>query len=108
MRTLGIDDLEGAAKRFEKAFRLSADDAAEIILRGVAKNARRVLVGADAHVIDLVQRILPGRYHGVVARLHKRINVRLAKKAGGAPTSEAQPAGPAEPISTERPLQGTA
>jgi NAD(P)-dependent dehydrogenase (short-subunit alcohol dehydrogenase family) len=89
MRTLGIDDLEAAAKRFEKAFRLSADDAAEIILRGVSKNARRVLVGADAHLIDLVQRILPGRYHGVIARLHRRINVRL--KAAAKPPAAAEP-----------------
>jgi NAD(P)-dependent dehydrogenase (short-subunit alcohol dehydrogenase family) len=81
MRTLGIEDLEGAAKRFERAFRLSSDDAADIILRGVQKNARRVLVGADAHLIDLVQRVLPGRYHGVIARMHRRISARLKKEA---------------------------
>jgi NAD(P)-dependent dehydrogenase (short-subunit alcohol dehydrogenase family) len=104
MRTLGIDDLEGASKRFEKAFRLSADDAAEIILRGVAKNARRVLVGADAHVIDLVQRVLPGRYHGVIARIHHRINVRLKKKeASLRTTSETRPETPkSEPPPRDR------
>jgi len=108
MRTLGIDDLEGASKRFEKAFRLSADDAAEIILRGVSKNARRVLVGADAHLIDLVQRILPGSYHGLIARMHHRINTRLQKMKVGATTATSTPAKSAEvPASIERVTERT-
>jgi NAD(P)-dependent dehydrogenase (short-subunit alcohol dehydrogenase family) len=64
--------LDDAAERFEKGFRMSADDAAETILRGVQRNARRVLVGTDAHIIDLVQRMIPGRYHGLLARLARR------------------------------------
>jgi len=73
MADLGVGDLEQTKSRFERAFRVSADDAAETILRGVQKNARRVLVGADAHVIDLVQRIMPGSYHGMLARMSRRI-----------------------------------
>ena len=80
MRSLGAEDPDLAAKRFEKAFRTSADDAAEIILRGVAKNARRVLVGTDAHLIDLVQRLLPAHYHGVVTRLYGRVVGHVGKK----------------------------
>lgn len=77
---LGID-VENAGKRFERAFRLSADEAAEIILRGVEKDARRVLVGNDAKLIDLVQRIVPGRYHGLVARSAKRMLAARGRQA---------------------------
>jgi NAD(P)-dependent dehydrogenase (short-subunit alcohol dehydrogenase family) len=69
--SLGVK-LEGAAERFEKGFRMTPDDAAETILRGVQRNQRRVLVGADAHVIDLVQRLIPGRYQGLLVRLYRR------------------------------------
>lgn len=106
MRTLGIDDLEAASKRFEKAFRVSADDAAEIILRGVAKNARRVLVGVDAHLIDLVQRIVPGRYHGLVARMHHRISARINKTtAAQAPARNATTTTTATPAATPAPAE---
>ena len=59
---LGVKDLENSHVQFEKMFRVTADDAAEIILRGVQKNQRRVLVGTDARVYDLIQRLFPGRY----------------------------------------------
>ncbi len=66
MRDLGIQDLEKARSRFEKAFRVTAEDAAEIILRGVQRNARRVLVGSDAKVLDAIQRLMPGAYQRVI------------------------------------------
>lgn len=65
---LGVTDLENSHVHFEKFFRITADDAAEIILRGVQKNQRRVLVGADAKAYDLVQRLMPNRYQWVLAR----------------------------------------
>lgn len=65
---LGID-IERSQKELEKGFRTTSDKAAEIILRGVRKDARRVLVGTDAHVFDIVTRLLPGTYHGILARL---------------------------------------
>ncbi|HVH44907.1 MAG TPA: SDR family NAD(P)-dependent oxidoreductase [Labilithrix sp.] len=77
---LGITDLEGSRRRFERAFRVTADDAAETILRGVQKNARRVLIGRDARALDLLQRFLPGDYHGIVSFLGRRILARDAKK----------------------------
>ena len=103
MKKLGIDDLEAAGERFEKAFRMTADDAAEVILRGVAKNARRVLVGSDAHLIDIVQRLLPGRYHALIAKMHHRVNVRLKKMVEQSSASR-----PAAPVSKEAPTPRTA
>ncbi|MFO0665040.1 MAG: SDR family oxidoreductase [Polyangiaceae bacterium] len=68
---LGVD-VGRANKEMEKAFRTTSDRAAEIILKGVKKNERRVLVGTDAHILDLVQRFLPGTYHGIFARIGRR------------------------------------
>ena len=65
---LGVKDLANSHEKFEKHFRVTADDAAETILRGVQKNKRRVLVGTDAKAYDLVQRFMPGRYHWVLAK----------------------------------------
>lgn len=91
---LGIDDIENAGRRFERAFRTTADDAAEIILRGVQKNARRVLVGSDAKMLDLLQRIVPSRYHALVARSAKRVLASRAAKADVASPAKSTPAAP--------------
>ena len=63
---LGVKDLDPA--KFERLFRVTADDAAEVILRGVQKNERRILVGTDARAYDLVQRLLPSRYQWVLTK----------------------------------------
>lgn len=94
---LGIQDVANAGRRFEKAFRVSADDAAEVILRGVQKNARRVLIGTDAHLLDAMQRLVPGRYHGLVARVAQRV---LARGGGDAIEDAAVPA---PPVQVDRP-----
>ena len=62
------EDLANHASRIEKQFRVTADDAAETILRGVQRNARRVLIGTDARIYDLVQRIVPSSYQWVVIK----------------------------------------
>ena len=65
---LGVKDMENNHVRIEKHFRVSADDAAAIILRGVQRNARRVLVGTDAKIFDLVQRVVPSSYQWLVIK----------------------------------------
>jgi short-subunit dehydrogenase len=65
---LGVKDVANSHLRIEKQFRVTADRAAEIILRGVERNERRVLVGTDAKIYDLVQRFIPSRYQWVVAK----------------------------------------
>ncbi len=57
---------DASAKEFEKLFRTTADEAAKIILGAVRKNKRRVLVGTDAKVIDMFQRVLPTAYQPIV------------------------------------------
>lgn len=42
-----------------KMARTSADKAAHVIIKGIKKNRSRILVGFDAHIIDVLQRLFP-------------------------------------------------
>ena len=57
---------------FERLARTTADGAAAKILRGVRRNARRVLIGPDAYAIDWFQRLLPTAYQGVLVGVTRR------------------------------------
>ena len=70
IRDLGIDETD-TAKKFEKTFITGPDKAARVILDGVRRNKRRVLVGPDARVFDWMVRALPSSY--------QRISVRYSK-----------------------------
>jgi NAD(P)-dependent dehydrogenase (short-subunit alcohol dehydrogenase family) len=72
---IGVKDMKDSHLQIEKHFRVTADDAAAVILRGVQRNARRVLVGTDAKIFDLVQRVVPSSYQWLVIRA-----ARLAMK----------------------------
>ncbi len=63
---------EDSRKNFEKMFRTTPEQAAQTILKGVEKNSRRVLIGADAYVIDAMQRLLPSSYQRILTGLAKR------------------------------------
>jgi NAD(P)-dependent dehydrogenase (short-subunit alcohol dehydrogenase family) len=73
LRDIGVADLEGSRESFSRAFRVTAEDAAQQILRGVERDAARVLIGADARVLDFAQRLFPGGYGGVMARVARRL-----------------------------------
>ena len=82
LNALGVEDVEKGRRSFEKAFKVTAEDAAETILRGVERNARRVLIGRDAHALDLLQRLMPGSYQSVVVAAARRTIQKMgAKKA---------------------------
>lgn len=68
---LGVKNDDASAERFERLFRMTADDAAEVIIRGVLRNERRVLVGRDAKVFDALQRVVPGRYQWLIVKASK-------------------------------------
>lgn len=65
---LGVKDLATSHLQIEKHFRCTADDAAAIILRGVQRNERRVLVGTDAKIYDVLQRVVPSSYQWLVIK----------------------------------------
>ncbi len=69
---------EKVAAEFDKLARTSPEEAARIIWRGTMAGAPRVLVGADAKVLDVLQRILPAGYPTVF-----RIAQRLFEKRTG-------------------------
>jgi short-subunit dehydrogenase len=49
--------------------RTSPDKAAEVILRGVERNRRRIVIGMDAHLMDWVQRLMPALYQRLIVTL---------------------------------------
>ncbi|MEE2034177.1 SDR family NAD(P)-dependent oxidoreductase [Rhodococcus chondri] len=68
------DDQVGFAQFFDsKLARTSPEDAAKAILSGVRKNDARVLVGADAKLLDAWVRVIGPSYQRVVATIAGRI-----------------------------------
>jgi len=64
IRDLGINDVD-TTEKFEKTFITGPDKAARVILDGVRRNRRRVLIGPDARIFDWVVRLLPSTYQRV-------------------------------------------
>ncbi|MEM7360765.1 MAG: SDR family NAD(P)-dependent oxidoreductase [Pseudomonadota bacterium] len=60
---------EEAVADFDKLARVTADQAADRILRAVVKNKRRLLIGADAKFVDKLQRIWPTAYHKIIGMM---------------------------------------
>jgi len=58
---------------FERAARMDADQAAAIILRGVARRRPRLLVGADARAVSLLVRVAGSSYQDMLPLLARRI-----------------------------------
>lgn len=57
---------------FQKVARTTPAKAAQTILRGVERRHARILIGADAHALDLMTRVLASRYQSLVWRAAKR------------------------------------
>ena len=57
------------SRRFDEVAALTPEQAAEIITKGVRKNAPRILVGKDARAIDLLQRFRPGTYWNFIRKV---------------------------------------
>jgi butyryl-CoA dehydrogenase len=71
MRAITGGDPEKATADFEKMFTTTAKKAAQVILAGVQRDARRVLIGNDARAFDVMQRLLPTAYQSLVTRAMK-------------------------------------
>ena len=57
---------ESSTREFEKSFITTPTRAAEVIVRAVQKNKRRVLVGPDARVFDAMARVAPAGYQRLI------------------------------------------
>ena len=64
-----FSDAGEAAVEFEQLAHTTPERAAEIIQNGVERGRARVLVGADAHFLDLLVRVAPTRYYDLIDRL---------------------------------------
>jgi NAD(P)-dependent dehydrogenase (short-subunit alcohol dehydrogenase family) len=69
-----IQTREEADAEFRRVARHTPEKAAGVILRGVRRNKRRVLVGPEAYVIDWVQRLLPTTYQKILVWAGRRRN----------------------------------
>lgn len=65
-------DRETVGRRFEQLARTTPEQAARAIIEGVRNNRRRVLIGTDARIIDLVQRLFPTGYQRVAEAMTRR------------------------------------
>ncbi|MCY1295574.1 putative oxidoreductase SadH [compost metagenome] len=77
---------EQARQQFnDQLLRTTPDKAAEVIINGVLRNKRRILIGADAWALDGMQRLLPTFYQRLVVgsmRLAARFAPKRSSEAG--------------------------
>ncbi len=70
----GADALEVARhkKEMNKVLKMPATKAAQIIVQGIEGDKARVIVGTDALILSILERLMPVSHWGVVERLMKR------------------------------------
>ena len=66
----GVTSKEDMDANFDKVAITSTLDAAQIILDGTTKGKRRILIGKDAKMVSMVQRIFPVLYPKILAKLN--------------------------------------
>lgn len=71
----GATDMETMAAQFERMARTSAADAAAQIISAIERRQCRLLIGADARLMDRLQRLFPASYEKALSRL-----LKLAKR----------------------------
>lgn len=64
-------EAEQVQARFRKALRLSPERAAETIVHGLERRRPRVLVGVDAKVSSLIERLMPVGYWRLLSKLSR-------------------------------------
>jgi len=74
----GLKDNASLARRFEEMAKTTPEDAAQAIVEAILANKRRQLIGNDAKLLDLIQRLLPTGYQRLVVE-----QIRREKKRQG-------------------------
>ncbi len=57
-----------AIERFDRVAKTTPQAAAQRIIKGIEKNQPRILIGNDARMMDIMQRLRPATYWSVLAR----------------------------------------
>jgi NAD(P)-dependent dehydrogenase (short-subunit alcohol dehydrogenase family) len=65
-------ELELRRKQAQRMLRMPAERAGEIIVKGIERDAARILVGADAKITSIFERLMPVSYWRVIEALVKR------------------------------------
>jgi NADP-dependent 3-hydroxy acid dehydrogenase YdfG len=71
---------EEIADEFEAIVRTTPERAAEVIHRGVDGGRARILIGADAHVFDILTRVTPTHYFRVLSALEGALTRRAGRR----------------------------
>ncbi len=58
------------ARFFDKVAHTTPDEAAEVIVKGIKAKSPKILIGKDAKTINLVSRLFPTSYLGILERLN--------------------------------------
>ncbi|HEX7777166.1 MAG TPA: SDR family NAD(P)-dependent oxidoreductase [Parvibaculum sp.] len=72
---------EEAASGFDRLARTTPDQAAATIVNGIKKNKPRILIGIDAKILDIIQRLLPAAYGRLLFRGPTNTEERLSSFA---------------------------
>lgn len=75
---------ETSVREFEKLFTTTAEQAAKVILKGVRKNKRRILIGSDARVFELLVRLFPTGYQWLFTKAVQLQSKKASAKAKSA------------------------
>lgn len=67
-KTMGVDN-DKAKANFNKLLHFPADKAARMMIEAVKEDKARLLIGVDAHALDIIERITPTHYSAVVAKV---------------------------------------
>lgn len=76
-----LDDAARATALFDRLAATTAEQAARRIVDGIRRNQRRILIGPDARLIDLAQRLMPVLYQKILAAFVRRQLRRTAQAA---------------------------
>jgi NAD(P)-dependent dehydrogenase (short-subunit alcohol dehydrogenase family) len=63
------DEAAAMQKRFERLLRMPPELAGETIVKGIERRSPRVIVGNDAKVVSLIERLMPVSYWDLVRRI---------------------------------------
>ncbi|WP_343580591.1 SDR family NAD(P)-dependent oxidoreductase [Acinetobacter sp.] len=77
IRALGMNP-DKASQAFNKVLKTPPEQAARIILEAVKADKARVLIGNDAKIIDLIQRITPSHYSHALSFFSKKSKKKRA------------------------------
>ncbi|HYO91477.1 MAG TPA: SDR family NAD(P)-dependent oxidoreductase [Pyrinomonadaceae bacterium] len=78
---------EESVKYHTKVSKTTSEDAARQIINGIKRRSKRILVGRDARIIDVLNRVSPENYLSLMDRMARGQLSRLRKKRKASPST---------------------